>query len=252
MHLPPDTFRLPPFAPLPAMQPGHGLRPAVDADHLSLNQHFGKPVAHDAVRRIFGMKGNVIGMTEKTLDCRLFLADEGHDDFAVFGILTGFADGDIPVEDAHTGHGIALNPKGEKALTPENGGIHHDAFLPLLLGIHGKPGRNPTDNRHFPPAPTDPGHRTPPRKVQISAVAPVPLQVPPGFENLQMLGYSSMGDPEGLGCLPKAGGPAASGDFLLEIFQHMTLGVGEIVHRRWAMGYGLWAMKRKYTIEQRM
>lgn len=221
------------------MQPGHRLRPTVDADHLALNQHLGKSVAHDAVRRIFGMQGDVIGMPEKAFDGRLFLADEGHDDFAVFGILTGLTDSDIPVENAYTGHGIALNPQGEEALAPENGGIHHDAFFPLLLGIHGKPGRDPADNRNFPPAPTDLGHFAPPRQVQISAVAPVPLQVAPGFENLQVLGYGGMSNPESLGCFPQTGRSAASDDFLLEIFQHMALGVGQIVHDIRAIGDGL-------------
>ncbi len=134
---------------------------ALETDDLALDQHFAKTVTLRGVPRVFRPQLDVVGPQEKTFDRGFLMLDQGHHDFAVLSILTGFAQHQIARQDAGALHGITLDPQGKEIVAPVNIAVDNDHPVPFLLGIQGQAGRDPADDGYFPEALS--GRMLPPR-----------------------------------------------------------------------------------------
>ena len=116
---------------------------------------------------------------EETFDGGLLVVDERHHDFTVLGVLSGFADRQIAVQDSGIFHRIAFNTQRKEVLAAKDGGIQHRAAVPFRLGVHRQTGRDTADDRNLPPALRLPTFRGPGLKDR-----PYDCSAPPVSDNL--------------------------------------------------------------------
>ena len=86
---------------------------------------------------------------KKPFDRGFFAVDERNDNFSILGILTGFADRQVAIQNTGILHGISFDVEGKDILTPKNIGIDDNASIPFFLGIHGKSGCNITFQKNY-------------------------------------------------------------------------------------------------------
>src|SRR5210317_1916146 len=94
------------LCPLPLSYP---LRAALNADDLALNQDLVEAVTHGRVVGVFRTQFDIVFAQEETFDSGLLVVDERHYDLTVLGVLPGFTNRQIAVQDSGIFHRLAFN-----------------------------------------------------------------------------------------------------------------------------------------------
>ncbi len=197
------------------------------ADHLALDQDVGKWVAHDREGNVFRAQFDMIGAQEKAFDCGLVAVEQDGDDLAVFGVLPGFADHQVAVEDTGTAHGLAADPQTEEVVAGKQVGVDYHRLVPFLLGIHGQAGGDPADDGQCPACCGSGDFILFRQQTNGSAVMTAPFQQPFFFQLTQYLGHGGMADPQITGSPAQAGCPAVFFEPLFQIVEKAVLLIGK-------------------------